>query len=67
MINTSKIKGRMAEKNVTNKELSKCVSLSEFSLRRQLRNEIPMRLETAQKIQTRLDITDLEFPEFFLI
>lgn len=67
MINTSKIKGRMAEKNVTNKELSKCVSLSEFSLRRQLRNEIPMRLETAQKIQIRLDITDLEFPEFFLI
>lgn len=67
MVNTAKIKGRMAEKGFTNRKMARTVKLSEFSFRKQLKNEVPMRLDTAKKMQTELNITDEEFPEFFLI
>lgn len=66
MINTSKIVGRMAEKNITRRKLAKDVHLSEYSLRKQIKNIVPMKLGTAQIIQKSLDISDAEFPSFFL-
>lgn len=66
MINTLKIKGRMAEKALTNQETSKRMNMSAYTYRRKIRNEVPMTLEESEQLSDVLDISIEEYPEFFL-
>lgn len=67
MINTLKIKGRMAEKGLTNQKTSQRMNMCAYTFRRKIKNEVPMTLEEAENLAIILDITIEEFPESFLI
>lgn len=66
MINTAKINGRMAEKNETRQTLAPKIHCTPYTLGQQIINKKPMTITTAEKLAELLDITDEEFPEFFL-
>lgn len=66
MINTAKVKGRMAEKEETMQSLAPKIPCSPYTLGQQIGNKKQMTITTAEKLAEILGITDEEFPEFFL-
>lgn len=66
MVNTLKLKGRIAEKNTNFQKLSLKVGCTAYTLGRKISNKSPMYVEEAIILSEELDITDNEFASFFL-
>lgn len=66
MVNTEKIKERMDEKGKKIKHLARKAKCTPYSMGRKLTNKAPLNLDETQVLCDELDITTLEFPEFFL-
>ncbi len=66
MINTAKMKGRIAEKEKTIQAIAPDIPCSPYTLGQQIGNKAPMNLDTAKRLCEILDISDDEFIEFFL-
>ena len=66
MVNTLKIKGRMAEKNLTIQLIAPKVGCSAYTLGRKIANKKPINLEEVIALSDILDIEEQEFSEFFL-
>lgn len=65
MINTNKIKGRMAELNVKQKDLAKATGLSPSTISQKLRGDRPITLDEAEVLADVLKIENQYFGEFF--
>lgn len=66
MINTAKMKGRIAEKEKTIQSIAPDIPCSAYTLGQQIGNKASMNLDTAEKLCEILDIREDEFAEFFL-
>lgn len=66
MINTQKLKGRIVEKGLSYQKLAKKVSCSAYTLGQKVLNRVDTTLEEAMILSDELDISDMEFKEFFL-
>lgn len=66
MVNTAKIKGRIVEKGKTIQAIAPKVPCSAYTLGQKIANETPINLEEVIVLCDELDITENEFPEFFL-
>lgn len=66
MVNTAKIKGRIVEKEKTIQSIAPKVPCSPYTLGQKIANETPINLEEIIVLCDELDITEREFPEFFL-
>lgn len=66
MVNTLKIKGRIAEKGKTIQKIAPNVGCSAYTLGRKLSNEAPITIEEAIILCEELEIRNEEFADFFL-
>ena len=66
MINTNKLKGRLVEKGYTQADAAKYLKIAQPTLNQKINNIRPMDLDEAERLSELLDITDVEFPAFFL-
>ena len=58
MINTAKIKGRMAEKEETMQSIAPQIPCSPYTLGQQISNKKQMTINTAERLSEILGITD---------
>lgn len=65
MINTNKIKGRMAEMQLTQKEVAASLGLAQPTVNQKINNIRPMDLNEAEKLSVLLDIPPEEFSLYF--
>ncbi len=65
MINTSKIKGRMVEKGITQKQMAEILGIAPPTVCQKLNNIRPMDLSEAEKLMNILDIRPDEFGIYF--
>lgn len=65
MLNVSKIRGRMAELGVTQKEIAKEMNLAAPTISQKLNQIRPMNLDEAEKLAQILKISNNEFGEYF--
>lgn len=65
MINSGKIKGRMVELGITQKDMAEYLGLAAPTVSQKLNNVRPMDLVEAEKIAEMLRIPDKEFGEYF--
>ena len=65
MLNVSKIRGRMAELGVTQKEIAKEMNLAAPTVSKKLNQIRPMNLDEAEKLAQILKISNNEFGEYF--
>lgn len=65
MLNVSKIRGRMAELGVTQKEIAKEMNLAAPTVSQKLNQIRPMNLDEAEKLAQILKISNNEFGEYF--
>jgi plasmid maintenance system antidote protein VapI len=65
MINTNKIKGRMAELNLTQKDLAKAMGLSPSTISQKITGARPVTLDEAEVFASVLKIENEQFSEFF--
>lgn len=65
MINTNKIKGRMRELNITQKDISEELGIAQPTVNQKINNIRPMGLEEAEKISELLEIRPAEFATYF--
>lgn len=65
MINTLKLKGRIAEKGKTIQKLAPIAGCSAYTLGRKIANEAPMTIEEAMILCEELQICNNEFADFF--
>lgn len=65
VINTSKIKGKMAEKDITQKQMAEALGIAAPTICQKLNNIRPMDLDEAEKIMLLLDIKPDEFGVYF--
>lgn len=65
MINTLKIKGRMAEMQITQKDVAKELKIAQPTANQKINNIRPMDLEEAEKLSTMLKIPPEEFSAYF--
>lgn len=65
MINTNKIKARMAELGMTQKDLAAYLGIAVATVSQKLNNIRPMTLNEALKIADLLRIEDSKFREYF--
>ena len=63
--NTRKIKGRMAELGLTQKDIAEKLDLSQATVSQKISGSRPLYLDEAQKIAELLCIEDEEFRSFF--
>lgn len=66
MINTNKIKGRMAEMQITQKDIAKSLGLAQPTVNQKINNIRPMDLNEAEKLSKLLCIEPEEFSIYFL-
>ena len=66
MINTNKLKGRIVEKGLKQADVAQHLGIAQPTLNQKINNIRPMDLDEAEKMALFLDITDEEFPSFFL-
>lgn len=66
MINSRKIKKRMADYSITQKQLAKELGIATPTINQKINNVRPMDLDEAEKIAEVLKISNQEFKEFFL-
>lgn len=65
MINTLKIKGRIVELGLTQRDLAKKLGIAEPTISQKINNVRPMGLCEAEKIAVLLKIDINRFPEYF--
>ena len=65
LINSGKIKGRMVEMGITQKEMADYLRLAAPTVSQKINNVRPMDLTEAEKIAEMLKIPDNEFGEYF--
>lgn len=65
MINTLKIKARMVELGITQKDLAERINLAQPTVNQKLNNIRPMDLVEAEKISEILQINPCEYKEYF--
>lgn len=65
MVNTLKIKGRLAELNLKQKDLAKASGMSQCTVSQKIRGDRPLTLDEAEMWATILKIDDQHFGEYF--
>ena len=65
MINTAKIKGRMVELGLTQKDVSKVLNLAQPTVNQKINNIRPMGLDEAEKLSKLLGIEAEDFALYF--
>lgn len=65
LINVSKIKGRLAELNLTQKDVAKALGIAPPTASQKINRVRPMDLEEAEKLADLLKIKDDEFRDYF--
>lgn len=65
MINTSKIKGKMAELQFTQKDIAKELGIAQSTVNLKINNVRNMSLDEAEKLCDMLQIKDEEFRAYF--
>lgn len=65
MINTNKIKGRMAELQITQKDVAKSLGLAQPTVNQKINNIRPMDLDEAEKLSDLLCIKPEDFAVYF--
>jgi transcriptional regulator with XRE-family HTH domain len=65
MINTNKLKGRIVEKGMTQKDLAHMLSLSVSTVSKKLNGESQMTLSEAEEIAKLLEIDNSQFGIYF--
>lgn len=66
MINTNKVKGRIAEQGKTIQKIATKMPCTAYSLGQKIANKTPMNLEEAILLAIELEISKEEFTGFFL-
>lgn len=65
MLNVSKIKGRLAEMNLTQKDVANALGIALPTASQKINRVRPMDLDEAEKLAKLLQIKDSEFREYF--
>lgn len=65
MINTNKVKGRMAELRLTQKDIANSLGLAQPTVNQKINNIRPMDLDEAEKLSNLLNIPPEEFAVYF--
>ena len=65
MINSKKIKGRMTELGITQKELAEQMGIAQATVNQKINNIRSMDVEEAEKISSILNIPYKDFAEYF--
>ena len=65
MINTFKIKGRMAEMGITQKDIASSLHVAPPTVSQKINNIRPMDLNEAEELAKMLKITDDDFAVYF--
>lgn len=65
MLNTNKIKGKLAELGLTQRDVAKALSIAQPTANQKINNIRPMDLEEAEKLAELLQIKSNEFKEYF--
>ncbi len=65
MINTNKIKGRMAELQITQKDVANSLRLAQPTVNQKINNIRPMDLDEAEKLSELLHISSTDFATYF--
>lgn len=65
MINTNKIKGRMAELQITQKDVANSLGLAQPTVNQKINNVRPMDLNEAEKLSDLLHIKPEDFAVYF--
>lgn len=67
MINSNKIKARLVELGMTQKDISSYLGISQPAVNQKINNIRPMGLDEAEKIANLLRISSEEFKEYFFV
>lgn len=67
MINTNKIKGRLAELNLTQKDVARALDIAQPTANQKINNIRPMDLNEAEKLAVLLKIKPEEFQPYFFV
>lgn len=65
MLNTAKIKGRLVELSLTQRDASKALGLSQSVLNQKLNNIRPLKLNEAELLAELLEIRKNQFADYF--
>ncbi len=65
LINTNKIKGRMAELQITQKDVADSLGLAQPTVNQKINNTRPMNLNEAEKLSDLLNIHPEDFSVYF--
>lgn len=65
MVNSRKIKGRLVELGLTQKDVAKKIGVAQPTLNQKINNIRPMDLREAEAIANLLEINPMEFTEYF--
>jgi len=66
MVNTNKLKGRLVEKGYKQADAANHLEMAQPTFNQKINNIRPMDLDEAERLAEFLDITNEEFPSFFL-
>ena len=65
MLNVSKVRGRMAELNISQKDVAKALGIAASTASQKLNRVRPMDLDEAEKLAELLKIENHQFGEYF--
>ncbi len=65
MINSNKIKGRMVELGITQKDVAKTLNIAPPTVSQKINNIRPMDLDEAEALARMLKIQSVEFADYF--
>lgn len=65
MLNVAKVRGRMAELRITQKDIAKALGLAPPTVSQKLNRLRPIDLEEAEKLAEILQLDDSQFGEYF--
>lgn len=65
MLNVNKIRGRMAEMRLTQKDVAKALDIAVPTASQKLNRVRPMDLDEAEKLAALLELSDEDFGEYF--
>jgi transcriptional regulator with XRE-family HTH domain len=65
MLNVNKVRGRMAEMRLTQKDVAAALGIAPPTVSQKLNRVRPMDLDEAEKLATLLKLEDSQFAEYF--
>lgn len=65
MLNTNKVRGRLAELRLTQKDVAKALGIAVSTASQKLNRVRPMDLDEAEKLASLLQLNDNQFSEYF--